>query len=152
MPYAPDPVSVTFERMAGTFLARVYQAKGEWVTTLIYDPPAKHREAWARYGIDVTGADPMPGRAAKTRWIRAYVRAAYRLNKSGPGRALEFQVGRRRPAAGRLGPRTAFRMRTRPGGQAALKAAQRKPDAQRIYDSDGQPGSRWSDPALRDWA
>jgi hypothetical protein len=147
----PDPVSVAWERDAGRFLARVYAGKGDWVTHLIFDPPPAHVKAWARHGIDVTAADPVPRRLAKTRWIRGYVRALYRLNKEGRRRALEFQVGRRRPPAGALGWRTPVRMRTRPGGRAAAKAVAAKPLSQRIYGEDGQPGALWADPARRDW-
>lgn len=151
MPHEPDPVSVLFERQASAFLTRVYDAKGEWVSHLIYDPPARHVAAWAAWGINVAGPDTQPGRAAKTRWIRAFVRACYRLNKERRRRALEFQVGVRRPPRGRLGWRTAFRMRTRPGGRAADRAVHAKPDSQRIFDDDRQPAARWADPTKRDW-
>ena len=148
----PDPVSVTLERQAQRLLDRLYASeRGEWVTTLVYDPPARHVAAWAAWGIDVTARDVMPGSKARTRWMRSYVRALYRLNKAQKRRPLEFQVGRRRPPAGALGWRTPLRVRVLAGGQAAQDAARRKPAADRIYTDDGERGTRWSDPALRDW-
>jgi hypothetical protein len=55
-------------------------------------------------------------------------------------------------ATGNLQPGRAVRVKFhRQGGQAAKNAAAAQSSADRIYTDDGDPGARWSDPALRDW-
>jgi hypothetical protein len=145
----PDPVSVTFEDIAARLLKRVYDAPpDEWVMTLVYDPRSAHVLSWARWGIDVTGPDTVRGRKAKTRWLRAYVRAVYRLNKEGKNRPLQFEAGRHRQALGARPAGTALRVRKRPGGKAAKRGeGDRRPPGQRW----SYGGEQWADPSERDW-
>ena len=115
---------------------------------------------------------------AQTRWGRAFVRAVYYQHRwySGGGTrgwrsdrrttprdtgGLRFEVGRHLPAspqfdpanpgAGGFPPGRAVRLRLERGGAAKLRAVQRLPDSQRIYDDSGEAAARWSDPNQRDW-
>lgn len=149
MPFTRDPVSLWWDKAAVRALEAARKARGEWAPIPIPDPtPGQRQSILARYGIDVLSADNRPGRAARTRWARAYVRAIYYHNRGGApvvvqvGQPIRFVGGRR----GR-----AVRIRTRAGGDAAMRAVKAKPDSQRIYGNDGSPAGRWSDPATLDW-
>lgn len=145
----PDPVSVPFEPAAARALERARKARGEWVPIPLAEPTdGQRRRILARWGIDVRGPDTATGRAARTRWARAYVRAINRVNKRQGGGPIIVQVGQRVNLGGR--PARAVRIATRKGGRAAYDAARAKPATQRIYDG-GKPGARWADPSLRDW-
>jgi hypothetical protein len=37
------------------------------------------------------------------------------------------------------------------GGAAARLAAAQLPEGKRLFDAEGHPGDRWSDPERRDW-
>jgi hypothetical protein len=156
-----DPVSVLWDGAAAQLLARARKARGGWAGTRIADPSPRQRAALAAvYGIDADGPDRPStaarrgGLNAKTRWARGFVRALYYANDrrhGGPGLALEVEVGRHKPAGVRVPAGRAVRVRVRRGGSAAVRAVQRKGDGARIWDADGLPAGRFSDPALRDW-
>lgn len=154
MPFTRDPVSVLWEGPAARILERAYEAGGAWFGTRIVDPSPRQLGITAEMGIRVDGPDRVPGRRARTRWARAFVRAIERANReAGKPRSIEWEVGRHiaaSPGGGRPAGR-AFRIRTHPGGQAARDAARRKADSARIYDDAGFPAGAWSDPELRDW-
>ena len=160
---------------ARALLARAYAAKGGWVTTRLADPSDEVRAWAAARGLNPGSRDnpsSLSGaRSAKTRWGRAMVRALYYNHRwygaarprGGPGlrgtkrtqpysRPLEVQVGRHVPAGVRVPAGRLVRCRLRPGGQAARRAVQAKALSKRIYDDDGRPAARWSDPGKRDWA
>ena len=162
MPYERDPVSVLWDTAAARVLAETRALRGGWRGTRIADPTPRQRAALLQaYGIDPDGPDSPSsiggrrgGLNARTRWARGFVRAlAYANDRrhGGPGLALEIEVGAHKPALGVIPAGRAVRVRVRRGGQAALRAVQSKPDAGRIWDDDGQPAGRWSDPGLRDW-
>lgn len=153
----PDPVSVLWEAAAVRLLERAYAARGEWVATRISDPTPVQVARMAARGINVLGPDRPStaarrgGLNARTRWGRGFVRAIYRVNKQYRGRPLEVEVGRALPVRGVVPAGRAVRVRVRRGGQAAMRAVERKPDAQRIWADEGTPAGRWSNPRLRDW-
>ena len=154
-------MSVLWDRGAAQLLGRARRARGGWAATRIADPSPRQRTALLQaYGIDPDGPDqPSTARRrggvnARTRWARGFVRAVYWLNDTrhgGPGLALEIEVGAHKPALGVIPAGRAVRLRVRRGGQVAMRAVARKPDAQRIWDSSGIPAGRFSDPARRDW-
>lgn len=156
-----DPVSVLWDRAAAQLLARARRARGGWAATRIADPSPRQRAALlAAYGIDPDGPDrPSTARRrgglnARTRWARGFVRSVHWLNDTrhgGPGLALEVEVGAHRPPLGVIPAGRAVRLRVRRGGQVAMRAVGRKPDAQRIWDDGGQPADRFSRLTLRDW-
>ena len=156
-----DPVSVLWDRAAAQLLARARAARGGWAGTRIADPSPRQRAALLQaYGIDPDGPDrPSTARRrgglnAKTRWARGFVRSVHWLNDrrhGGPGLALEIEVGAHRPPLGVIPAGRAVRVRVRRGGSVALRAVARKPDSARIWDDEGFPAGRFSDPALRDW-
>jgi hypothetical protein len=169
-----DPVSELFDGGARILLERAYAARGGWAGTRLADPEAAHRNYFRLFhGIDVTGPDNAPtasGRRddAHTRWGRGFVRAVYyqhrwysgaprggwrRSRRTVPRRAgaLELQWGRRLPAVGVIPAGRAVRARIRPGGQPARRAADRLPEARRMYDAEGNPAGRFSQISGRDW-
>jgi hypothetical protein len=171
MGYQRDPVSELFDSGARRLLQRAYQRPGQWVGTRIADPAPRHVAYFADMDIDVTGPDNAPtasGRRddARSRWCRGFVRAVYytekwygghkvlrsaRLMTPNQTRSVVIEVGRRVPATGAIPAGRAVRVKTVPGGDAARRAAMRKPEVKRIFDDDGEPAGRWSDPAGRDW-
>jgi hypothetical protein len=167
MPVQRDPVSVSFDAAAARLLRRAYERPGEWAGTYVRNPPPEWT-AWAvRNGISLLGPDSAPGGQARTRWARAFIRSAYYQHRwhyypgrgldlsdrraSPWGRPLQYQVGtvRLTPAGVVVG--RAVRVRTRPGGAAAQRAAAGLPDSRRIYTAGGEPGGRFSSIAGRDW-
>lgn len=157
MTFVRDPVSVMWDRAAGRLVARAYAARGELVSTRITAPSGAQRAWLAWQGINPDGPDntsaaggrggPAP---ARTRWARGFVRAMHYANRGGDA-ALVVEVGRMMPPRGVIPAGRAVRARIHRGGPAALAAAKQLPAADRIYDADGQPGDRWSDPDRRDW-
>lgn len=175
MPYARDPVSVLMDGGARKFLARVYEARGEWVTVRLSDPdPDSVRYARA-IGIDVHARDDAPtlggGRKNyRTRWGRAFARAVYYQHKAyGPARdgqpgvrasrritrnprPLELEIGRHLPVRGAVPSGRLVRARLRQGGRTMRLALAAKPASQRIINpSTGEPAARSSDATRRDW-
>ncbi len=156
---ARDPVSVIWDGGAGSLLARAYAQKGGWVSTIIADPKPRHAAMFAEMGIDVGGPDNAPTMSGKrknmrSRWCRGFVRAFYYLNDSrhgGGGRAVEIEVGARKPAVGRVPAGRAVRARLRVGGSVALRAVQRLPEDDRIWLDEGERGGRFADISRRDW-
>lgn len=131
-------------------------------------------------GPDVTSARGGRSKRtdAKSRWARAFIRSVYYQHKwySGGGTrefrskrrtvmrqsgGLRFEVGRRIPASPQFDPANpsaggfpagrTVRIKLDRGGQAKLRAVNRLPDSERIFDDQSQPSDRWSDPSLRDW-
>lgn len=166
MPYERDPVSVLWDTAAAALLGRARSARGGWQGTRVADPSGRQRAALLAIGINPNARD-MPsaagGRArggaglnAKTRWVRGFTRAVWYANDrrhGGPGLALEFQVGRWKPAGVRVPAGYAVRLRVHRGGtEAARRAAEAMDRRKRIWGKDGEHGPRWSDPGLRDWA
>lgn len=169
----PDPVSVQFEAAAARLLRRAHNNRGQWTGTYIANP-GPDWERWGRqHGIRLLGPDTVPGGMCKTRWVRAFVRACYRLMKNhyyegrgldlgerrtspGAPRALKVEVGNsvRIDKAGRVVGRP-VRIIILEGGKAANTAARKLPDSQRTYVREGggyRKGPRWSDPSMRDWS
>lgn len=146
------------DRAARALLARVYRANGGWAATRLADPSPAQLARWLLWGINVRGPDPMPGRAARTRWARAYVRALWYQHKwfSGdpdtggwrsvrraswrrPG--IQVEIGRHRPAVGLIP--AGYPVRVRLGDpDVKLKPSEEWADG----------GPRWADPSDRDWA
>jgi hypothetical protein len=162
MPYTRDPVSELFDSGARILLARTYARPGQWVgTRVVY--PAPRQLAWAAgLGINLTGTDQW----GRDRWTAAFVRAVYYQHKwyyaqgklgtvrrmtVNDSRGLQYELGRRLPVLGIIPAGRAVRIRTRPGGDAAMKAVKKMPDQKRIYADDGSPAGRWADPTERDW-
>jgi len=165
VPYERDPVSVLWDAAAAQLLARARSARGGWQGTRVADPSDRQRVMLMALGINPNARDlpsAVGGRAraghglnAKTRWVRGFTRAVWYHNdrrNGGPGLALELEVGRWKPAGVRVPSGYAVRLRVRRGGSAALRAVERKQASARIWTGEGEPGSRWSDPGLRDWA
>lgn len=170
-----DPLSVLLDPGARQFLGRVYAAKGGWVTTRLADPDARTAAYAEQAGTPAAGRDnasTVSGRHmnARSRWGRAFVRSMYynhrwygaAQRRGGPalrgtrrlqpyGRPLEIEIGRHVPARGVIPPGRLVRARLRPGGKTARAAVQRMDLSARIYDDDGRPVARWSDPTRRDW-
>lgn len=151
--FGPDPMSVLWEPAAAALLERVYAVRRDvWVGTRLSDPQARHVAAAARLGMsDPRGPDPVPGRRARTAWVRSFVRAIERENKRRRRVPLQFEVGRHKPGVGVVPAGTAFRVRARKGGQAADRAVQRMDPRRRIYNKDGSRGPQAADLAWRDW-
>jgi hypothetical protein len=166
VPYERDPVSVLWDTAAKALLARAQAAGGGWQGTRAADPSGRQRAMCLAIGINPNAADSPSAAAgkarrghglnAKTRWVRGLARAIWHANDSrhgGPGLPLRLEVGRWKPAGVTVPPGYAVRLRVHRGGSgAAVRAAEAKPDSERIWTGDGQPGPRWSDPARRDWA
>lgn len=170
MPLVRDPVSELFDAGAARLLRRAYARPGQWVGTRIAAPTPRHVR-WARaQGIDVFARDSVPGGAARNRWMRGFVRSVYYQHRwfyregqglgtekrvsGGSARAVRYEVGLvrlDRNAAGDVINRgRAVRIKVLAGGAAAQSAAERMPDAKKIFVA-GEPGPRWADPAQRDW-
>ena len=171
--YERDPLSELFDAGARQLLDRAYAARGQWVRTRVADPGPRQLVACAELGIDPFGPDDSSAKGgrgldAKTRWCRAFVRAVYYQHrwysgtKAGAWRrdkrmeprhsgAIEIEIGRRVPVLGVIPAGRAVRIRIRPGGETAKRAAKRMAAADRIYTDRGRPGERHSDPAKRDW-
>lgn len=158
--YEPDPASLMLEGGARRLLARAYAQPGKEQMTRLADPNLRTRQRLSALGIDPDGPDDASvqggrGLDARSRWMRAFIRALYREHRTSGGRhtgSLRIEVGRRVPATGVILAGRAVRITYDKGGRTALRAVQRKPDRSRIYDDRGEPAARWSDPALRDWA
>lgn len=175
MPAKRDPVSELLDRGARVQLARAYAAPiGTWVMTRLADPSEDHLRWAAAIGVgDLMGPD-RPGTLsgthvqAHTRWGRAFMRALWYQHKWFGDRAaegfrderrmmplgtpLQVEWGRRMPRRGIIPPGRAVRIRIPSGADRAIRVVQGKPDSERIFDNEGTPAGRWSDPALRDWA
>lgn len=175
MPAKRDPVSELLDRGARRLLVRAYSARsGTWVMTRLADPSPEH-VAWARgLGLDpLMGPDRPPTLSgthvqAHTRWGRAFMRSLWYQHRWYGDKALrgfrderrmvpygvpiQVEWGRRVPAVGVIPAGRAMRIRVAIGGQTALRVVRAKPDQARIFDDEGAPAGRWSDPALRDWA
>jgi len=156
---------------ARRFLQRVYDARGEWVTTRLADPDAEVRAYALSRGIDPAGPDNASTQSGRhidmrTRWGRAFARAVYYQHRwygarnvraigdrrsVAYSRPLELEVGRHVPARGIIPAGRLVRARLRTGGQQAGKAVGNLADRQRIFDSDGEHAGASSDPAGRDW-
>jgi hypothetical protein len=172
VPYERDPVSTLFDDAARSLLARAYAAPGRWVSTRLAGPEARH-VAWASgRGINLLAPDRPSaaggrGLNARSRWARGFVRAVFYQHKfwsDGTGGwrerkrmtarhsgAVEVSVGRWRIRTGRIPAGREVRVRYHPGARAANQAARAEPPRDRIYDNQGEPGARWSDPQRRDW-
>jgi hypothetical protein len=133
----PDPLSLWWERSARNALQVAYGHPGRYYGTIIAGPTERQKQA-ARYLIysgdgwpGIGGRDIHPGRKARTRWCRAFVRALERVNKEpGFGRKIEWNVGVQ------VGTGRAFRVRTVPPG--ALRKPLDKPASQRwIIEENG---------------
>lgn len=174
---APDPLRDLFIPGARRLLERAYARPGVAVSTVLADPGEGARQLAARLGINPFGPDNVSARGgrsgglnARSRWARAFVRCLYDQHRwwaasHGPtggwrrdkrmvpldSRALEIEVGAHRPAVGVIPAGRPVTIRLRTGGAAKLRAVQRMPDKDRIYDDRGDTAARWSDPALRDW-
>lgn len=146
---APDPVSVPWETAAAVLLERARAAQGQWIGSRLADPTPRQVERYRRLGINVLGPDPVKSKIARGRWQRAFMRAFYR---QADRRSFEVEIGRKYPQRGVIPAGRYVRIRQRRGGSVAMRAVQRKADADRIYLDDGTPGGRYADPAARDWA
>ena len=155
-----DPVSVLFDTGARRLLARAYANRGKWQGTIVANPsPLLAARLVRTYGIRWDGPDnarTASGKKlnARTRWGRGFVRSVYHVNKAvngGRGGASEVEIGRARPALGVIPAGRAVRVRTRPGGRAALRSVQAKAEVDRIYDDEGFPAGRFSVAEERDW-
>ena len=148
-----DPLSVLWDTAAQTALARAYAARGAWVAVRVTDPSVRQREAALALGINPLGPDNPStvarrgGLDARDRWRRAFVRAVHYH----AGRPIEIQVGRKLPPRGVIPAGRPVRIRVRRGGSVAQRAVAKLPDSKRIFDDEGQPAGRWSDPTRRDW-
>lgn len=174
---APDPLRDLFTAGARRLLERAYARPGTAVSTILANPGERAMGLAASLGINPFGPDNVSARGgragglrARTRWGRAFVRCLYEQHRwwaasHGPAggwrrdrrtvpldsRALEIDVGAHRPALGVIPAGWPVTIRIRTGGAAKLRAVQRKPERDRIYDDRGDTAARWSDPALRDW-
>lgn len=143
-----DPVSEWFDEPAIALLRRAYAEPEEWAGQYLAPPSKRARATLALMGVDPYEVD----RWGEVRWVRAFKRSVfYQLRHHGyasglrldadrtsdwPGRALEWQTGRRVTKAGWPTARWAIRVRLHPSGSAAHSAALRKVP----------PSKRWIDP------
>lgn len=149
-------MSVLFDTGARNLLRRAYARPGQWAGTSVALPTPRHVAHFAGQGVNVLGTDQW----GRDRWAAGFIRALYYQHKwyyaqgqlgterrmtANDTRGLQYELGRL-TLAGR-----AVRIRTRPGGSAAMKAVKRMPEAKRIYDDHGNPAARWADPLQRDW-
>lgn len=158
MPFEPDPASLMLTGGARRLLERAYASPGQPQATRLADPDLRARHRLSALGIDPDGPDNASasggrGLSARSRWMRAFVRALYREHKAikGGAGALRVEVGRRVPASGLIPAGRSVSVTYDRGGKAKLRAVQRKPEASRIFDDQGIPAARWSDPERRDW-
>lgn len=149
-------MSELFDTGARALLARAYAKPGQWQGTSIAIPSARHIAYFAGQDINVLGTDQW----GRDRWAAGFIRAVYYQHKwyyaqgqlgtirrmtATDSRGLQYEIGRM-TLRGR-----AVRIRTRQGGDAAMRAVKRLPDSKRIYDNAGAPAARWADPTKRDW-
>ena len=165
-----DPLSVLLDPGARRFLQRVYDARGDWVTTRLADPDPEVRAYALSRGIDPGGPDnasTVSGRHKnrRSRWGRAFSRSVYYQHRwygqrggvrsdkrTQPySRPLELEVGRHVPVLGVIPAGRLVRARLHTGGASARSAAARIGDSERILDDNGERAGAWSDPARRDW-
>lgn len=174
MAYSRDPVSEWFDEGARRLLARAYAHPGDWQSTRLANPGPAQLARLAALGVNPFAADRPStkggtGLDARTRWCRAFVRALYYQHRWYSGRpgggwrrgrrntprttgALEVRVGRMLPVRGIIPAGRQVRVRLVRAGPATRKAyVDRLPASRRTYDDQEAPGSRWSDPARRDW-
>ena len=156
MPFERDPVSRMWDGAALAILARARAQPGRWVATRIAQPSDFQRARLLRQGINPDGPDNTSaagGRSkatnARSRWGRGFVRAVYYNRAS--DEAVKVEVGIMRPAVGRIPRGRAVRVMVLEGGAAARRAAAALPEGKRLFDTEGHPGDRWSDPERRDW-
>lgn len=157
-----DPVSVLFDGGARTLLERAYARPGQWTGTRVALPAPRHIAYFGAAGINVLGRDQW----GRDRWAAGFIRAVYYQHKwfysqgqlrserrvtANQTRAVRYEIGRRLPVLGVLPAGRAVRIMVNPGGQAAMRAVKRLPEARRIYDDQGDPAARWADPEARDW-
>ena len=155
-------MSVLFDRGARILLERAYARPGQWVGTRVAFPGARHIAHFASLGINVLGTDQW----GRDRWAAGFIRAVYyqhrwfyarghlqgeRRMAANDSRGVQYELGRRLPVLGIIPAGRAVRIRTKPGGQAAMKAVKKMPESRRIYADDGSPAARWADPNGRDW-
>lgn len=149
-------MSELFDTGARQLLRRAYARPGQWAGTAVAPPGPRHIGYFAGQGINVLGQDQW----GRDRWAAGFIRAVYYQHKwyfaqgqlgdekrmtANDSRGLQYEIGRL-TLRGR-----AVRIRTRPGGEAAMRAVKRMPGTKRIYDNAGNPAARWADPAKRDW-
>lgn len=160
MGFERDPVSVLFDRGARQLLDRAYARPGQWVGTRITGPSAGQVAHFAAQGINVLGRDEL----GRDRWAAGFLRAVYHQHKWhrtgrgwGPrrtvpneGRAIRSDLGRQLRALGVIPAGRAVRLKSVPGGAAAITAAGRLPADERIFLGAAQ-GPRAVDSTGRDW-
>jgi hypothetical protein len=170
-----DPVSELFDDGARRLLAQAYAHPGQWRSTRLSDPGPRELAWCTAHGINPYAADDVSARGrginAKTRWCRAFIRAAYYQHRwYSPGGTsaawrksrrteprhsgmLELEVGPRIRALGVLpaGREVKIRFTARRAEPAKDRHFRDQPAAARVYEPNGTTGARWSDPALRDW-
>lgn len=154
--FSRDPVSELFDTGARALLVRAYTRPGQWTGTAIAIPTARHIAYFAGRGINVLGQDQW----GRDRWAAGFVRAVYYQHKwyfaqgtfstekrmtANDSRGLQYEIGRM-TLRGR-----AVRIRTRQGGDAAMRAVKKMPNSRRIYTDAGAPAGRWADVNGRDW-
>src|SRR5215510_6610053 len=81
-PRERDPVSTWLDAGARRLLDRAYDAPGQWVTTRLANPGLRHRTRALALGTNLMGPDNASaagsgGLDARTRWMRAFIRALY---------------------------------------------------------------------------
>lgn len=159
-----DPVAVSMDGAARQLLARVYRARGAWVSTRLADPTPAQVAMWWLRGINVLAGDPVPrgGLNARSRWARAYVRALwyqhkwYSLRGGGGWReerrmvmrhpGIQVEVGPHRAALGVIPAGRPVRVRLADPAEAEERG---RPERAWAW-ADGGP--RAADPTRRDWA
>ena len=166
-----DPLSVLLDPGARRFLQRVYDARGEWVTTRLADPDDQVRAYALSRGIDPAGRDnasTVSGhhKDMRSRWGRAFARSVYYQHhwygarnvraignrRSQPySRPLQLEIGRHVPIRGIIPSGRLVRARLRTGGQQADRAVAGLSDRDRIFNDNGEHAGASSDPAGRDW-
>lgn len=125
MAFGPDPVSLLWDAAAGSFLAGVIAADGQWFGRRVADPTPERARTLEAAGYDWGGPDDKTGRGrlnARDAWRRAFIRAVYRANdarKGGPGVHLELEVGRKVPRRGVIPPGRMVRGRCHTGDAKA---------------------------------
>jgi hypothetical protein len=178
MPFEPDPLRDKFSRGARQLLDRAYAHPGTWQRTRLANPGAAAMSFALTLGINPLAPDNVSaqggrrgGLNARTRWMRAFIRALYEQHlwwagshaEAGAWRderrlvafrsqGLRVDVGRAVPGLGVIpAGREVKVMVTSQGRSAAFSAAARMPGDDRIYADDRDLGARWSDPGRRDW-
>lgn len=160
MGFERDPVSVLFDRGARQLLERAYARPGQWVGTRIAGPSPGQVAYFASQGINVLGRDEQ----GRDRWAAGFVRAVYHQHKwyrtgrgwgtrrtvPNEGRAISNELGRQLRALGVIPAGRAVRLKSRPGGGAAVRGANRLPADERIFIGATQ-GPRAVDSTNRDW-